>query len=143
MFRTKDRGRRCPSCLGQVQLAMFGIASTLPYVKTGKLKALAVPSSKRLAVLPDVPTVAESAFPGFERTFPGVSMRPPGRRKTLLRRFTRRSCVSCSFPTSLSGPGAVGQQPVGSTPAQLAARMRQERARWAKVIQDAGIKIEQ
>ena len=62
----KGQGAALPDLVsGRVQLAMFGIASTLPYVKTGKLKALAVASAKRVAVLPDVPTIAESAFPGF------------------------------------------------------------------------------
>ena len=140
----KGQGAALPDLVsGQVQLAMFGIASTLPYVKTGKLKALAVASAKRVAVLPDVPTIAESAFPGFELNISWGVYAPAGTPKDVIAKIHAEVVRVVKLADVRERLSAVGQEPIGSTPQQLAARMREERAKWAKVILDAGIKIEQ
>lgn len=139
----KGQGTALPDLVaGQVQLAMFGIASTLPHVKAGRLKALAVASARRLAVLPDVPTIAESAFPGFELNLSWCAYAPAGTPKEIIAKVNAEIVRLLRLADVHERLNAVGQEPIGSTPQQVTARMREERAKWAKVIRDAGIRFE-
>lgn len=127
---------------GEVQM-MFGTATnTLPMVKAGKLRALAVTSAKRSALAPELPTVAESGLPGFEVAgwygFAAPVMTP----KPLVARIntdTNRALRSTDLVERLRFQGL---EPVGGTPEESTALIRNDVARWTKVIRDAGIQAE-
>jgi tripartite-type tricarboxylate transporter receptor subunit TctC len=121
---------------------MFGtILPTLPHVKAGRLRALAVSGAKRSAVLPDVPTVAET-LPGFEAaSWYGVFAPAQTPREVIvkLNRESARILETTEMRDYLLREGA---EPVGGTPEEFAAYFKSEIAKWAKVIRDAGIKSE-
>jgi len=127
---------------GQVQFMMDPILAALPHVKGGKLKALAVTSSKRAAMIPEVPTVAESALPGFEfYSWYGV-WAPRGTPKDVVNRIAheiKRMVDAADVNGRLT---AQGFEPVGSTPEQFARYIDAEYAKYAKVVKQAGIKAE-
>lgn len=139
----KGQGTALPDLVaGQVQVAMFGIASTLPHVKAGRLKALAVTSPRRLAILPEVPTVSESGFPGFEATLSWGLYAPAGTPASVISVIHDEVGRIVQLQDVRERLASVGQEPIGSTPSQAANRMRTERAKWAKVIREAGIRID-
>ena len=127
---------------GQVQFMMDPILAALPHVKGGKLKALAVTSSKRAAMIPEVPTVAESALPGFEfYSWYGV-WAPRGTPRDVVNRIAheiKRMVDAADVNGRLT---AQGFEPVGSTPEQFARYIDAEYAKYAKVVKQAGIKAE-
>jgi tripartite-type tricarboxylate transporter receptor subunit TctC len=140
----KGQGAALPDLVGgQVQLALFGMASTLPHVKAGRLKALAVASSHRLAVLPNVPTIAESGFPGYEANISWCIYAPAGTPKDVIAKINADIIRVLKLSDVKERLEEAGQEPVGSTPQQVTIRMREQRAKWAKVILEAGIKLEQ
>lgn len=127
---------------GQVQLMQLGVPQTLPHLRAGRLKALGVGAAKRLAVLPDVPTVAEQGFPGYEANNSWNLFAPAGTPKAVIAKLHAEIARVVALPDVRERFTATGLEPVGSTPEQLAARMRDDRAKWARVIREAGIKIE-
>ena len=127
---------------GQVQVMLLGIPQTLPYLKSGKLKALAVGAARRSVLLPDVPTIAEAGFPGFEANNNWSLFAPAGTSKEIVSKLYSEIVRIVSLPDIRERFIAMGLEPVGSTPAELAARMRNDRAKWARVIRETGIRIE-
>ncbi len=127
---------------GQVQLMQLGVPQTLPHLRAGRLKALGVGAAKRLAVLPDVPTVAEQGFPGYEANNSWNLFAPASTPKAVIAKLHAEIARVVALPDVRERFTATGLEPVGSTPEQLAARMRDDRAKWARVIREAGIKIE-
>ena len=127
---------------GQVQLMQLGVPQTLPHLRAGRLKALGVGAAKRLAVLPDVPTIAEQGFPGYEANNSWNLYAPAGTPKAVVAKLHAEIARVVTLPDVRERFTATGLDPVGSTPEQLAARMRDDRAKWARVIREAGIKIE-
>jgi tripartite-type tricarboxylate transporter receptor subunit TctC len=127
---------------GQVQ-ALFSIALTaLPQVKAGRVRALAITSARRSAVAPELPTVAESGYPGFEVTgwFGWLApARTPREVVTLLNREIVRVLNEQPIRERLLGQGA---DPAPSTPQQFGEFIRSEHAKWSRVIRQAGIKID-
>ncbi len=124
---------------GEVQM-MFGTATnTLPMVKAGKLRALAVTSAKRSALAPELPTVAESGLPGFEvvgwygLAAPAKTPRPL---VAQINADTNRALQSTDLIDRLR---VQGLEPVGSTPEEATDLIKNDVARWTKVIRDAGI----
>jgi tripartite-type tricarboxylate transporter receptor subunit TctC len=127
---------------GRIQLNISTIAASLPHVKAGKLRALGVTSVKRVAVLPQTPTVAESGFPGYQaslwvgaylpaRTPPQIVARVNGELNATLRLAEVRDALAeQAFEAGALSPEAVGKL------------MRDETVRWRKVIQDAGLRPE-
>ena len=127
---------------GQVQLMQLGVPQTLPHLRAGRLKALGVGAAKRLAVLPDVPTVAEQGFPGYEANNSWNLYAPTRTPKAVVAKLHAEIVRVVALADVRERFTATGLEPVGSTPEQLAARMRDDRAKWARVIREAGIKIE-
>ena len=127
---------------GQVEMASVALPAAVEMVKGGKVRGLAVTSNKRVAALPDVPTVAESGFPGFEDyTWVGVfapSKTPPDVVQHLNSEINK-ILRSADFQTKLAG---VGFEPVGGTTKEAADYLKTELAKWAKVVKETGTKVE-
>jgi tripartite-type tricarboxylate transporter receptor subunit TctC len=120
---------------------MFNSAvSMLPQVRTGKLRALAVTSAKRLAALPEMPTVAESGVPGYEAaSWYGVFV-PAGTARPTIEKLSGEVVRITRAPDVRERLLADGAEPAGMSPAEFAAFIQRELARWAKVVREAGIK---
>jgi tripartite-type tricarboxylate transporter receptor subunit TctC len=123
---------------GQIQLVTPNLGGAMGQIQSGKLRALAVTSRERAPQLPDVPTVAE-ALPGFENAGWFGLMAPAGTPREVIERVQRdsaRTLNSEEFKAALAKQGMV---PVANTPSEFAAAIRDESARWAKVIKDRGL----
>jgi tripartite-type tricarboxylate transporter receptor subunit TctC len=126
---------------GQTQFMITGVSSTLPFVKSGKLKALGVSSDKRLTILPDVPTVAE-AIPGYEViTWYGV-FAPVATPKAITEKLTAALSKIVASPDARERFAALGADANFLPPDKFAAMVRVETAKWAKVIKESGAKPE-
>ena len=111
-------------------------------IKDGKLRALAVTSSARSPVLPDVPTMAEAGLKDQEAdTLQGVLV-PAGTPQPIVDLLHREIVKIVQMPDVKERFAAIGFDPVANTPAQFAEQMRLEIAKWGKVIKDAGIRLE-
>jgi tripartite-type tricarboxylate transporter receptor subunit TctC len=127
---------------GQVQLIFGAIPATLPHVKAGRLRALAVTTSKRVAAAPDLPTVAESGYPGYEVTNWHGLVGPKGLPKEVVERLNREINALIQSEDMKKRMETEGLEPAGGSPARFGEILKSEAARWAKVVQQAGIKIE-
>ena len=127
---------------GEVAYSFLSYASQRSHIKSGKLRALAVTGTKRLADLPDVPTMAEAGFPGFEAyAWIGV-FAPAGTPQPIVDRLNRELVAVLKEPEIAARLSDVGAEPVGSTPAALDAYVRAENAKWAKLVKEANIQFE-
>jgi tripartite-type tricarboxylate transporter receptor subunit TctC len=127
---------------GQVSALADPLPSSFPHVKGGRLKALAVTSRTRIASMPDVPTMAESGFPGFEMLSWYGLWGPPGLPKDVLDRLaagTAKAAKSAEMQEKLAAQGFI---PDGSGPAAFAAYVKDEIAKYAKIVKDANIKVD-
>jgi tripartite-type tricarboxylate transporter receptor subunit TctC len=125
---------------GQTQILMNGMLATLPFVQSGKLKILGVSKKTRMPLIGDVPTIAKQGVPGFESgTWQGLLLatNTPAAIVNRLNTELIKIVRSPEIRSKLSGQGA---EVVTMTPAGQDAFFSQERARWAKVVSDAGIK---
>lgn len=127
---------------GQVPMLVDSVVSSLPQVKAGKLRGLAVTSSKRLAVAPDLPTVAESGYPGYEATAWLGILAPSGTPREIVNRLNTQILKVLSLPEVRERLAAQGAEIVTSTPDQFSAYIKSELAKWGKVVKAAGMKIE-
>lgn len=126
---------------GQVQLTFEAVAAGLPQTRAGRLRALATTGEKRLDVLPDVPTVAETV-PGFiVNNWFGVAV-PAGTPRDRIDRLQKSMTDALKQPDVAKTLAGLGVQPVDDTPAQFGAYVKSETERWQKVIDEAGIKLE-
>ncbi len=126
----------------QVQLYFGPIATVLQLVKGGKLRALAVTSAKRTPVVPEVPTVAESGLPGFDQTTWNALLAPSRTPPVVVVRLFDEMQAILKMPAIRERFAAEGVETGGMPSAQLAAVIKSEIPKWAKVIRDAGIKAE-
>ena len=127
---------------GQVQLIFGAIPATLPHVKAGRLRALAVTTAKRVAAAPDLPTVAESGYPGYEVTNWHGLVAPKGVPKEIVDRLNREINALIQADDMKKHMETEGLEPAGGTPARFGEILKSEAARWAKVVKQAGIKVE-
>ena len=127
---------------GQVSIMFDNIVSALPYIKGGKLKALGISGAKRSPLVPDVPTVAESGVPGFvSDTYFGV-FAPVGTPREVVTRLNTAINRILESPDFRDKLAALGAEPAGGSSDRFATEIRGETTKWAKVIKDAGVKIE-
>ena len=127
---------------GQVNIIFADVAALLPHIKSGKLKALGIASTKRFEGLPDVPTIAESGVPGFEAGgFLGL-IAPAGTPRPVIDELNAAARKSLAMPDVRERLLALASPPVGGTPEEFAAYMKREVDKWARVIRAANIKAE-
>ena len=127
---------------GQVQFMFNSMPSVLPHVASGRLRALAISTAQRTPALPDLPTVAEAGVPGFEySTWYGIYA-PAATPAPIRARLASELVRIAGSPELTQRFASEGLVPAAGTPEQLAAYMRTESAKWAKVIKAAGIKLE-
>ena len=127
---------------GQVQ-AMFSLALVAtPQIKAGKARALAITSAQHSRVAPDVPTVAELGFPGFEVVGWFGWLAPARTPNEIVARLNADIVKVLRSPETQDRLTVLGSEPVGNTPQAFAAFVSSERDKWAKVIKQAGIKLE-
>jgi tripartite-type tricarboxylate transporter receptor subunit TctC len=127
---------------GRVQFMSVEAVAALPHVKAGKLKALGVATPERNALAPEVPTVAEGGYPGFEVTAWYGVVAPAGVPKEAAGKLAgaiSKALEAPGFRDKLAGMGAT---PVGGSPEAFGEILRRENAKWAKAIKDAAIKID-
>jgi tripartite-type tricarboxylate transporter receptor subunit TctC len=127
---------------GEAQLIFASVAASLPQVKAGRLKALATTGAKRSKVAPELPTIAESGFPGFDVTSWYALLVPAGTPPAIVKRMNEVVAKVLDLPDVQQAMARQGLDPEHSTPQELAARIKQETAQWAAVIKEQGIKAE-
>jgi tripartite-type tricarboxylate transporter receptor subunit TctC len=127
---------------GHIQLMYSGFSSTLPHIKSGKLRALAQTGEKRSPALPDVPTIAESGFPKFEATaWYGVHA-PAKTPKALVTKLNAEFVKALKLPDVRERLSSLGFEIAASTPEQYASYIRSEIKKWEKVVKASGAKPE-
>ena len=132
-----------PDLLGGQVLAGYLVPNVLVApIKSGKLRALAVTGSTRLAIMPDVPTLAEAGLPGVEAIVWNGIFVPAGTPRPVLEILHREIVKAYNAPEVKKQVIETGSEVVGDTPEEFAAFVRSESAKWSKVIRDANIKPE-
>jgi tripartite-type tricarboxylate transporter receptor subunit TctC len=127
---------------GQADVAFLGMLATYPHVKSGKLKLLAVSSAKRMASIPDVPTVAEFGLKDFETgSFQGV-VAPAGTTNEIVRRLNTELVKALSTPEMTANLTKQGAEPMTMTPDQTGVWLKREIDKWAKVVKAANLKLD-
>jgi tripartite-type tricarboxylate transporter receptor subunit TctC len=127
---------------GRVEVLFAVTSGVLQHVKADKLRALAVSSAKRSELAPDVPTIAESGYPGFDVSFAYAFMAPAGTPDDVVQLLSREVQKAMAAPDVQEKNKAADYAATGLDPKQSAAWLAQSRERWTKVIQDAKITIE-
>ncbi len=124
---------------GRTQAASAGTPPLLPHVKSGKLRVIAVGTAKRLRSLPDVGTVAEQGYPGFE-TSQWYGLNAPAKTpEAVIRRLADAAGKAAKTPLVAERLAPDDAEPIGSTPEEYAAFIAKEQARWSKVVRTANI----
>ncbi|OFZ89965.1 MAG: ABC transporter substrate-binding protein [Betaproteobacteria bacterium RBG_16_66_20] len=127
---------------GRTQATAAGTPPLMPHVKAGKLRVIAVGAAKRLHSIPEVPTVAEQGYPGFETTqWYGINA-PAKTPEAVIQRLAMVAAKAAKSPKVLERFSADDAEAVGSTPAEYAAFIKNEQARWSKVVRTAKIKAD-
>lgn len=127
---------------GQVAAMFLQMAVARPYITAGKLKALATPSGKRSPAMPDLPTIAEYGFSGFDVTPWFGIVAPAGTPATIVDRLNKEIAAIMKRPDVRKQLANQGAEAVTSTPAEFSAFIQSEIVRWGKVVKDSGIRIE-
>jgi tripartite-type tricarboxylate transporter receptor subunit TctC len=127
---------------GQVQLMFDNLPPSLPQIKAGKVRALAVTSLTRAPALPDVPTVAESGLPGFEASSWFGILAPAGTPPAIVAKLNAEIAKWLATPEAKEQLAKQGANAAGGTPEDFAKHIAAETAKWAKVVKDSGAKID-
>ena len=127
---------------GQVPLMYADLVAALPHIQSGKLRAIAVGSPKRVSVLPDVKTISEQGFVGYDAVSWGGLLAPQGTPKEVIERVSsevKQILADREVQDKLLNAGAIASY---QAPAQMAQRIQQDHTKWGKVIHDKGISVE-
>ena len=127
---------------GTTQIIFGSVATALQHVKSGRLRALAVTTPKRIAAASDVPTVAEAGYPSYEVTNWHGLVGPKGLSKDIVARLNREVNESLKSDDVKKILASDGLEPAGGTPEELGAIMKKEIGRWSEVVKRAGVKLE-
>jgi len=127
---------------GQVSMMFANTLSVLPYVNSGRLRALAISSAKRSAAAPTLPTIAETGMPGFEASTWFGMMAPAGTSKELLARLTAELRKIVQTKAVIDSLIVQGADPIGSTAEEFQLRIKSDIDKWARTIKAAGIRAE-
>lgn len=124
---------------GQMQLMFSNLTAAIPHMKTGKLRALAVSGEKRTPLVPELPTVAEVALPGYAVTSWYGLMAPAGTPAEIIARLNTETVNAMRAPDMKERLAAEGADPMVGSAAEFAALLKTDIAKWAKVVKQAGI----
>lgn len=127
---------------GTTQLIFGSVATALQHVKSGRLRALAVTTPKRIAAAPEVPTVAEAGYPSYEVTNWHGLVGPRGLPKDIVARLNREVNESLKSDDVKKILASDGLEPAGGSPEELAAIIKKEIGRWGEVVKRAGVKAD-
>ncbi|HEY0820306.1 MAG TPA: tripartite tricarboxylate transporter substrate binding protein [Rhizobacter sp.] len=127
---------------GQVECGFLAGPTVLPHVRSGKLVALAVSGAKRSALLPEVPTVAEAGFPGFDASFSLVMFAPKGTPKAAVESLHAALTAALAQPDVIERLRLTDQEPVAASPADTAARLAADAKTWERVARRINLKAD-
>jgi tripartite-type tricarboxylate transporter receptor subunit TctC len=127
---------------GQVPIGVVDLPSAIANVKAGKLRALAVTTSRRVSIAPEIPTFAEAGVPGYESIGWFGAVAPAGTPAPIISRLNSEMAAALAVPEARERMIAAGVEPLAGTPEEFAAFIRDEHRKWAKVIKAANIKVE-
>jgi tripartite-type tricarboxylate transporter receptor subunit TctC len=127
---------------GQIQLMLENIPSTLPFVKAGKLRALAVSGKKRSPLVPDLPTLDEAGLKGYEIVGWNGLFFPARTPPAIVKTIHAQTVKMLSRPEVKERLATLGAEPVGNSPAEFAAFIRAEIAKWARIVKQAGLQAQ-
>jgi len=127
---------------GDVEFLFGSLPAVLPHAKSGRVRPLAVGTPKRSPSLPDVPTVAESGFPGFDASLWLAIMAPAGTPAAVIDRLHKEVVAVIASPETAAALSKAGAEPITSTPAELANMVRDGVQKYAKAVKQAGVKPE-
>jgi tripartite-type tricarboxylate transporter receptor subunit TctC len=127
---------------GQVPMTFEALLSTLPHVKAGKLKAIAVTTSTRSSLLPNVPTIAEAGLKGYDANNWYGFLAPAHTPKPVIDKLNREMVKVLALPDVKEKLAGVGAEPVGNSPQEFAAVIRADVAKWKRIVQETGAKAE-
>jgi len=127
---------------GQVEILFGSLPAVLPHAKSGRVRALAVGTPKRSPSLPDVPTVAESGYRGFDASLWLAIMAPAGTPQPVIERLHKEVVAAVSDKATAESLDKNGAEPITSTPAELAAMIRDGVPKYAAIVKAAGVKPE-
>jgi tripartite-type tricarboxylate transporter receptor subunit TctC len=127
---------------GQIAVTIDNMPPYLPHVKTGKIRALAVSPGKRVAAVPDLPTIAEAGVPGYDSGAWFGLLAPADTPKTIVDKLSAETARIVKLPDVTGRISDLGGEPVGGTSAEFAALIQSEISKWAKVIKDAKVELQ-
>ncbi|MCM5680451.1 tripartite tricarboxylate transporter substrate binding protein [Schlegelella sp. S2-27] len=127
---------------GQVEYMFDSVTSARPHIESGKLRAIAVTTAKRSSALPGVPTIAESGLPGYELAPWFAVYMPAGTPQPVVKKINQALLDAMKLPAVQQRFAAIGAEPIGSTPQQLARHLQAEMDKWGKVIRERGIRAD-
>lgn len=127
---------------GQVALMFSAMPAAIPHARTGKLRALAVTSIRRVSGAPELPTIAESGLPGFDVTQWMGILAPAGTPRTIVDQIYKAVVASVKQPDVIERFGALGADPLGNTPNEFAALVVSDMKKWSEVVRVAKLKID-
>ncbi len=127
---------------GQVQLTFNPASVMLPHIRSNRVRALGVTSAKRTPLMPELPTIAESGMPGYEASGWYGVLAPAGTPQPIIARLHRELQNTLGERDVKDRFAATGVEPIGMTPEQFAAYMREEHVKWGKVVRTAGVMVD-
>ena len=127
---------------GQVQVMFSGMSSVMQHIKAGKLRPLAVTGAQRSPATPEVPTIAEAGYPGFEASAWYGVLAPAGTPKAIVLRLNSEILRALKIPEVKERLENVGFEIVGGTPEAFGAYMKSEIDKWARVVKTSGVRAE-
>ena len=127
---------------GQIQLSVDGLLPTLPHIRAGKLKAIALASSRRSLVAPEIPTIAEAGLPAYQTDTWYALYAPAAVPSPVLDKLRSTTNAALQSPSLREKFSQQGAEPTDPSPARLEKLMREDYARWSKLVTDAKLKID-
>ncbi len=127
---------------GQVQMTFSSITAALPFIKDGRLRGLATTGSQRASALPDLPTIAESGFPGFDVNLWLALFVPSGTPKGIVSKLNAELKKTLQLPDVKNGFEKVGADPIANSPQEAAAYVKSELDKWSRVIKEGNLRAD-